>query len=95
LETKGDEKHPEPMTYVFVWVGLLVLTGITIAVSRIHLGAWNVVAALAVASVKSSLVLAYFMHLKYEEWLMKIIFFTAVATLTIIIGLTFVDTALR
>jgi cytochrome c oxidase subunit 4 len=95
LKTKGGETHPEQRTYVFVWIGLLVLTGITIAVASIHLGSWNVVAALAVASVKSSLVLAYFMHLKYEQWLMKIIFLTAVGTLTIMIGLTFLDTAFR
>ena len=96
LEKKNDEKHPAgPRTYVFVWMGLLLLTGVTVTVAGINLGAWNVVAALAIASVKSSLVLAYFMHLKYEEGLMRIILFAAVATITVIIGLTFLDTAFR
>lgn len=96
MENRIEEKHPAGASiYVFVWAGLLVLTGVTVKVAGIDLGAWNVVAALAIASVKSSLVLAYFMHLKYEGGLMRLILFAAVVTITIIIGLTFLDIAFR
>jgi cytochrome c oxidase subunit 4 len=44
-----------------------VLTVLTVAVARVHLGAANVPVALAIATVKASLVALFFMHLKYEH----------------------------
>lgn len=83
------------MTYVCVWIGLVIFTAITVTVAGIDLGKMNIIAALTIASVKSGLVLYYFMHLKYEEGLFKILLFIAIATITIIIGLTFFDIAFR
>lgn len=74
-----------------VWITLLVLTGITVAVTRVELGMWKVWAALGIASVKSGLVIAFFMHMKYEPFLLKLLLFIAWATLATFIGLTFSD----
>jgi len=52
--------------YLTVWGVLLVLTGVTVAVSYLSLGLWNAAAALTIASVKAVLVALYFMHLRYE-----------------------------
>jgi len=52
--------------YITVWGMLLVLTGITVAVSFLNLGLWNATAALAIASLKAALVALYFMHLRHE-----------------------------
>jgi cytochrome c oxidase subunit 4 len=82
-------------TYVLVWLGLVIMTGVTVTVAGIDLGGMNVVAALLIASVKSTLVLYWFMHLKYEEGLFRVILFAAVATISIIIGLTFLDILYR
>ena len=49
-----------------VILALLILTGITVAVSYVNLGFYNVPIALFIASTKSSLVLLFFMHLKYD-----------------------------
>ncbi len=51
-----EHKHePVPYrTFILIWGALLVLTVVTIAVSRVHLGALNIWVALAIASVKSS-----------------------------------------
>ena len=55
-------------TYILVFVTLLVLTMVTVAVSRLHLPVHTAVAvALVVASVKGGLVASYFMHLISER----------------------------
>jgi cytochrome c oxidase subunit 4 len=46
---------------------LLALTAATVAVARVDLGAANVAVALAIATVKATLVALYFMHLRYEH----------------------------
>jgi len=80
---------------VGVWLALLVLTAITVAITRLDLGAAKVWAALAVASVKSGLVIAVFMHMKYEARVFRIILFVALVTLATFIGLTFFDVLYR
>jgi cytochrome c oxidase subunit 4 len=82
-------------TYLLVWLGLLNLTGLTIAVTIIHMGKLSILAAILIASIKATLVLREFMHLKHEKAMFKYMFFVAVATLTIFIGLTFFDIAFR
>ncbi len=82
-------------TYTVVWAGLLILTGITVTAARMHLGKWSVLTALFIASVKSLLVLFFFMHLKDEKSMFRWMFLTAVVTLTVFIGMTFFDIAFR
>ena len=77
--------------YVIIWIMLLALTGATIIVAGMHLGRFSTLTALVIASIKASLVLWFFMHLKYEKRLFKFMFLVPVATLTVIIGLTFLD----
>jgi len=90
-------KHqPIPLTtYVMVWVALLVLTGVTVTAASLHMGAWSVLGAIAIAAIKGTLVLAYFMHLKYEDLIFRIMLGVAVLTLVIIMALTFFDVLLR
>ncbi|MBX7156799.1 MAG: cytochrome C oxidase subunit IV family protein [Verrucomicrobiae bacterium] len=54
--------------YVGIFAALLVLTVITVVVSYIHLGtAGNITLALVIATLKASLVAAFFMHLSSEK----------------------------
>jgi len=78
-----------------VWLTLLALTGLTIWVSRLDLGAYRVWGALAIASLKSGLVIAFFMHMKYEGKLLRWLLFVALLTLAIFIGFTFFDVLYR
>ena len=94
--------HEEPRlhivsysTFVAVWAGLLVLTALTVAVSGIRLHNLSVLTAVAVATVKTLLVLSVFMHLKYEHGVLKFFVFATVLTLGIFVGLTFVDYPFR
>jgi len=97
--TSGEEKfHPiKPKTYVLVWVGLVILTGITVSVAGMNLGRFSISVALLIAAVKSGLVLNYFMHLKYEKglWLFKLMIPGILALLVLFIGITFFDVAFR
>ncbi|ADD67782.1 caa(3)-type oxidase, subunit IV [Denitrovibrio acetiphilus DSM 12809] len=74
---------------------LLFLTFVTVAVSRINLGYFNVVVALALATTKSLFVILFFMHLKYENRMLKAFVFICFLILAIFIGMTFFDVGYR
>ncbi len=78
-------------TFIYVWIALIVLTATTITVAGLHLGRFSTLTALVIASIKASLVLWFFMHLKYEKRVFKVLLLVPIATLTFIIGLTFFD----
>ena len=65
-------------TYFFVLVALLIFTAITVGVAQIDFGAFNAFFAMLIATVKASLVLLYFMHLKYENKIYWVVFGSAV-----------------
>jgi cytochrome c oxidase subunit 4 len=73
-------------TYIIVFVSLLVLTMVTVAVSRLHLPvALAVAVALVVASIKGTLVAGYFMHLLSERKLIYwVLGFTVAFFLTVL-----------
>jgi cytochrome c oxidase subunit 4 len=94
----GEEKFQgmKYRTCVWVWVGLLILTGMTVSMAGMNLGRLSILIVLAIAAIKSGLVLSYFMHLKYETGLLfKLMIPIVLAVLTIFIGLTFTDIAFR
>ena len=97
MKEKYADDHIVPTgTYIAVWLALLVLLAATIAVARLRLLAqFSVVGSLMIASVKAGLVLAFFMHLKYEGRFLKGILAIVLSALTLLIGMTFVDVWLR
>jgi cytochrome c oxidase subunit IV len=79
-------------TYAVVWLALLALLAATLAVARLQLLArYSVLGSLLIATAKAGLVLAFFMHLKYEGRFLKGLLLLTLAALTLFIGLTFVD----
>ena len=97
MNSGKENFHPvKPKTYVLVWVGLLILTGITVSLAGMNLKGLSILVPLLIAATKSGLVLSYFMHLKYETGLLfKLMIPIVLAALTIFIGLTFSDVAFR
>ena len=91
MEQKQEHYIVRTKTFVMVWIALVILTGVTIKAAELRMGEWSMLANLLIASTKVSLVLWFFMHLKYEGKLLKFILLIPIATLTIIIGLTFFD----
>ena len=92
----NEQAHIVPYrTFLLVWAALLILTAVTVAVAQFHLGALNVWVALGIAMLKSGLVVAFFMHMKYETPLFKLALLSALAILAIFIGMTFLDVLYR
>ena len=78
--------------YMWIWAALLVLTAITVTTAGLNVGRVGIIVVLAIAAVKSTLVLLYFMHLRWEKrLLLKILVPIAIAALAIFIGLTYTD----
>jgi cytochrome c oxidase subunit 4 len=78
-------------TYVAVFVALLVLTGLTYAVATQDFGWLNTPIALAVALAKASLVVIYFMGVRYNTPLTKVVVVAGFFWLFILFGLTLND----
>ena len=83
-------------TYWRIWIGLIILTGITVSLAGRDLGRWTILAALVIAGTKSGLVLTYFMHLPSERMLIfKVMIPLVIAVIFVFIILTFSDVAFR
>jgi cytochrome c oxidase subunit 4 len=80
---------------ILVWLSLLVLTSLTVALTGIHAGLFSIFLVLLIAGFKSSLVLNYFMHLKFEKRLIKAVVLISLSTVVLFRGLTFTDLLLR
>jgi cytochrome c oxidase subunit IV len=88
--------HITPLwIYLAVASALMVLTIITVAVSNIDLGGFNVLVALGIASIKALLVAFFFMQLWWDKKIYLTIFSTAMLFLTIFLVLTMFDTQTR
>ena len=70
--------------YILVWLGLMTLTGVTVAVAGINFGGLTIATALIIASIKTYLVLTIFMHLRSESKTFRV--FVGVALLFLIIS---------
>jgi cytochrome c oxidase subunit 4 len=93
-----EEHHHEPAgygTYFMTWFSLVFLTAITVTAAGLHLGNFGVVVALLIATVKASIVLYLFMHLKYEDATFHRLLVVVIAAMAIFIGMTFTDTVFR
>jgi caa(3)-type oxidase subunit IV len=78
-----------------VLVTLLILTIVTVAASRVDFGAANMLIAMAIASVKASLVIAFFMHMKWDTAINKIVFLGSFLFLSLLFVFTLADQATR
>ena len=78
-----------------VLVALLILTVITVGASRIDFGPANMLIAMLIASVKASLVILFFMHVKWDTAINKIVFLSSFLFLSLLFIFTLSDHATR
>lgn len=93
LNEHGEHGHhiiPVPV-YVGVLLLLLVGTVITVWVAQFDFGAWNTIIAMLVATIKASFVLGFFMHLKYDNMMNRVIFMSGFFFLLILIAFSAAD----
>jgi cytochrome c oxidase subunit 4 len=82
-------------TYVVILLALLSFTALSILITSYDLGPLAVSAALLFASLKTTLVLLYFMHLKFESKFIGIMVAIVLLVFLIVIVITFLDYSYR
>jgi cytochrome c oxidase subunit IV len=90
MEKEKDHIIPY-RTFLYVLALLITLTLTSVAVTQVYLGTLTVMIALLIAAVKSSFVLRIFMHLKFENRIIKIAVIAVVLVLAAVIFITFLD----
>ena len=99
-----DQAHPEELhshhvataaTFVNTLLALLVLTTLTVVVSRFDFGSFNMLIAMGIAAVKAALVMTFFMHLKWDTATNNIVFLSSFAFLSLLFVFTLADFATR
>jgi cytochrome c oxidase subunit 4 len=75
-----------------VFLALGLLTFATVAATWVNLGPANLWIAMAIAVVKASLVVLYFMHLRYDHPFNGLIFVVGLLMLALFVGITLLDT---
>ena len=96
--TQTEVKAHAPLPYslfIQVWVALVLLTCVTVGATLTWPGRVGTAVAMAVTPVKASLVLLFFMHLRYEPVVFRVMFLSAVTVLAVFMGLTFFDYLFR
>jgi cytochrome c oxidase subunit 4 len=68
---------------------------LTVGASRVDFGAANMLIAMAIASVKASLVILFFMHVKWDTAINKIVFLSSFLFLSLLFVFTLADQATR
>jgi cytochrome c oxidase subunit 4 len=81
--------------YRNVFLALMALTSVTVAVAFVDLGFMSDVVALGIATVKASLVLLYFMHVRHSSALTKLTIASGVVFFLILVAFTLSDTITR
>jgi cytochrome c oxidase subunit 4 len=95
---QDDEHHGLAHTAsVKVLVGtggtLLMLTIVTVLATKVDFGAnINLAIAMFIAVVKASLVILFFMHLKYDKIFHTVVFLSAILAASLFVGFTLMDT---
>jgi cytochrome c oxidase subunit 4 len=88
----SPESHLVPVSlYVAIWATLMVCTALTVFAASVDLGIFNIVVALLIATFKGTLVVLFFMHLRYSSKLTMITVIAALFWLFIMFSLTLTD----
>src|SRR5579872_4401187 len=82
--------------YWLIWAILIVATVLTAWISTVDLGVFNTVVALIIATCKASIVVLFFMHVKYtSEKMTKAVLLAAVFWLLLLLVLSLADYSTR
>jgi cytochrome c oxidase subunit 4 len=81
--------------YVAVFSVLMILTVITVRIAFQDFGPWNTILALAIAVTKATLVILYFMHVRYSDRLTWVVVCGGFLWLAVLLVLTMSDYTAR
>lgn len=93
-----DDSNEERLSHVVpvkvllaVFAALIALTGLTVFLGRFDVGEFDIVVAMAVASIKAALVALYFMHLRHDRALNGILLVGSVLFVLLFVALAVID----
>ncbi len=95
MEEKESAEKTSYRTYVFVWIGLLMLTWLTVTLSRANVAGLGIITPMAIASLKALLVISFFMRLKYETGFFKALVLVPLGVLIVVSWLVYSDVLYR
>ena len=87
----AEGAHPTIKLYILIFLALAVGTVVTWWVAFIDLGFWNPIIALTIACTKATLVILFFMHVRYSSKLRMITVCAGFFWLLILISLSLSD----
>ncbi len=88
--------HVSPLsTYITIFSALMVLSAITVGAAFVNLGSLNPVVAMLIAGIKATLVILYFMHVKFSSRLVKITVVLSLFFVAILFAETLMDYATK
>jgi cytochrome c oxidase subunit 4 len=93
--THAGQHHGGPKIYTANLFALMFLTVVTVAAASCNFGSANVVIALAIATVKATLVALFFMHLVWDKPVNAIIAIAGFLFLGIFLMFDFLDVTSR
>lgn len=94
----GETAHGHTVsygTYIMVWLGLVALTAITVTIAGIQLGSLTLIAAMLIATVKTTLVGYHFMHVRFDNVIIKVFILVCLVIFLTFWILTFSDLSFR
>lgn len=92
MSEHSSVQHASVETLIAVFVALMALLGATVAVAEVDLGGpWNFAAGAAIAAVKATLIVLFFMNIRYSGPLSRLTATAGLFWLAILFVLTFAD----
>jgi cytochrome c oxidase subunit 4 len=86
------EEHLVPYkVFIGVWAALVTLTLVTVGASYLDLKQMTMFTALLIACVKGSLVILYFMHMRWDKPVLAYFLIACLGTYAVFVALTFAD----
>jgi cytochrome c oxidase subunit 4 len=92
-ETIHEHEHHivSPRVYIVIFLALLLGTALTVLASYFELGVFNPILAIAIAVTKATLVVLFFMHVRYSSRLTMLTVGAGLFTFMALIGMTLSD----
>jgi cytochrome c oxidase subunit 4 len=90
-EASDVPAHPSVAGLVANFVALMILLAATIAIAEVDLGRGNFIASTAIAATKMTLIMLFFMNLRYSKPLARLVACAGFFWLAIMFALSFCD----
>jgi cytochrome c oxidase subunit IV len=90
-ENLMSEHIVSPKVYVTIFLALMAFTALTVVAAFMDLGPFNLAVALGIATIKATLVVLYFMHVRYNPKLIWLTLGLAVSWLGVLLAITLSD----